>query len=153
MRRVLRVPPAGIAAQMSGIAIVALLPLALWAGYSAWREAEAAPVRAAASLQARADGMAGAAGAAVAKVQQMIEVLSERPEVRGLDGAACQRLLQDLVRIDPLLANAGVADATGRPVCISMRGPGPVPVQVGDRRWFQQAHGQRGHGHRRTATQ
>jgi PAS domain S-box-containing protein len=65
----------------------------------------------------------------LARNRQLLDFLAGRPEIIHADEAACRSLLIGLVRIDPLLANAGFADATGRVVCTTV-GHDRIPSSV-----------------------
>lgn len=69
--------------------------------------------------------------------RQLLVVLSQLPEVRSGDVAACQALLADLLADFPLYANLGVIAPDGFLTCSAI--PASGPLDLSDRTYFQQA--------------
>lgn len=69
--------------------------------------------------------------------KQILVVLSELSAMKQRDVAECERLLADIISLNPLFANLAVADASGEAWCSAV--PMVEPINVSDRRYFQDA--------------
>jgi PAS domain S-box-containing protein len=70
--------------------------------------------------------------------RQLLVTTAQLPEVHGNRATACRTLMADLLRQFPQYANLGVAGADGFVRCQGVT-PSKTPVDVRDRKWFQDA--------------
>lgn len=76
-------------------------------------------------------------GQLIGGVRQLLVSLSQLPEIRARDAAACSAFLSKLLQQYPLYANLGVASADGTTRCSAL--PVQTPVNLSDRAYFQRA--------------
>lgn len=124
------------------LVLAAILPLA---GLSAWlvaREIESTAERARTQLKFTASAVAASQDRIAESVHHLLGAIASMPEVREGRPDACNSRLELLRQRFPVYANLGVADGSGRVVCIA-RGQG-IGLDVSDRAFFQRAMAQRG---------
>ena len=69
--------------------------------------------------------------------RQLLDLLVHLPEVRSLEPALCDPLLEELLKQNPLYANFGIASREGMIICSGLPFPGPICIT--DRLWFKRA--------------
>ncbi|HJV35377.1 PDC sensor domain-containing protein, partial [Geomonas sp.] len=72
-------------------------------------------------------------------IRNLLNALSEIPEIRSKDPVGCSRILNTLLEKSPTSINVGVADVDGRVIATGIRQPLPIRYGVGDRKYFQDA--------------
>ncbi|HJV65979.1 MAG TPA: EAL domain-containing protein [Geomonas sp.] len=72
-------------------------------------------------------------------IRNLLNALSEIPEIRAKDPAGCSRILNTLLEKSPSSINVGIADVDGRVLATGLKQPLPIKYVVGDRKYFQDA--------------
>jgi PAS domain S-box-containing protein len=91
------------------------------------------------AMENDAAGIAHDAQTWLVDTSQYLDFIARRPMVRSMDGRHCDPLLEDVSKRRRHVANVLVTDAAGKPTCLSVRGPGPVPESWSGWPWFQAA--------------
>jgi signal transduction histidine kinase/DNA-binding response OmpR family regulator len=118
--------------------LVVALPLLALHGYTLYREAENDRAQAVAAVAARSQDAAKEVDAALSRVERMLAFLSGRRELVDLDATRCTELMKGISSVDPILANVGLVDMEGRPLCLSVVAPGRY-ASYKDVAWFREA--------------
>lgn len=74
--------------------------------------------------------------------RELLFVMSQTPEVRGLNHHACSDLFRRILPRNPQYSNFGMADDTGRLLCSAL--PFRPGINIGDREYFRRAKAIRG---------
>ena len=90
------------------------------------------------SMRQRSQLLAQEAERVFQRSRQLLDFLAARSEILQGDAAACRSLMTELLRIEPLLANAGYAGADGRVRCTTVESA-RVPTSVAGRPSFAAA--------------
>jgi PAS domain S-box-containing protein len=122
---------------------VLTLPWVVALSYEIEHDRRAAERDALQSMRQRSQLLAQEAERILQRGRQLLDFLAARPEILQDDASACRSLLTGLVRIEPLLANAGYADADGRVRCTTVESA-RVPASVAGSQAFQAARGSTG---------
>ena len=123
------------------LVLVALLPLGALSTWFALRDADADAAQVRAELRRTAVSVAAGHDRVIESVHHLLGALVTIPELREPPPDSCRRLFAGLLERFPEYANLGVADASGRVVCVA-RGEF-VSSSVADRQYFQRAVAQR----------
>jgi PAS domain S-box-containing protein len=99
---------------------VVTLPWLLALVLDIFHDRQAAERRVLDSAQQRAELLAEEIDGALQRSRLLLDFLGGRPEIRQADGSACRSLLTGLVKLDPLLLNAGLASPDGKMLCASV---------------------------------
>jgi signal transduction histidine kinase/DNA-binding response OmpR family regulator len=124
-------------------AFAVAVPLLALHAYTLHAQSRRADAAALAAVQARSQRVANEVDAALMRVRRMTSFLAARPELRSLAGPACSELVKGLTSVDPLLANVGVVDLQGQPVCLSVVSPARY-ASYAHVAWFKEAIGAEG---------
>ncbi|MGM9488605.1 PAS domain S-box protein [Ideonella sp. YS5] len=119
---------------------VVTLPWVVALSYEIEHDRRAAEQAALESMRQRSQLLAQEAARMLQRGRQLLDFLAARPEILQDDRSACRSLLTGLVRIEPLLANAGYADADGSVRCTTVESAS-VPTSVARTQAFQAARG------------
>lgn len=76
------------------------------------------------------------AAAALQEAERLARHMASRPLVRALDVARCDPALAELQGLSANLANLGVVDVAGNPVCSVLQSPPGGLLNVGDPSWL-----------------
>ncbi len=120
------------------IAVVAMPLLALLA-YNLSHESLQARESAIQTVESLAAGIGQDVQSLLTGTEQYLAFLAERPLVKALDDQTCDPLLEGVAQRRQHVANVFITDLAGKPVCYSVKRPGPLPANVSDFAWFQQA--------------
>ncbi|WP_374569025.1 PAS domain S-box protein [Ideonella sp.] len=99
---------------------VVTLPWLLALVFDIFQDRQAAEARVMDSAHKRSELLAEEVDSTLQRNRQLLDFLSDRPEIRQADVAGCKTLLAGLLRIDPLLANAGLVGLDGQVLCASV---------------------------------
>jgi len=134
-----RAGPMPFAARLLGFGALLLLPLLCFSAYGLWRDVERDRRDAGENVRLLALEAAGDGERELARARRLIAFLAARPEVQLLDSAACNTMLSSQLKLDPLLANAGVLDLDKRVICnaADLRTGRRMPID--DQGWWSEA--------------
>jgi PAS domain S-box-containing protein len=119
---------------------VVTLPWVLALAYAIEHERRGAEEDALHSMRQRSQLLAQEAERVLRRSRQLLDFLAARSEILQGDVSACRSLMKELLSIEPLLANAGFADAEGHVRCTTVEGS-RVPTSVAGRPSFEAARG------------
>lgn len=108
------------AVRLLGFALLVLLPLLLLTAYNIRRDIARERDDAVDQVRLLSGAVAEDARHVLGRVERLLDFLSQRPELLGMDGPRCTDLLKGQVQVDPMLANIGVIDARGQGICSSI---------------------------------
>ncbi|MDI4635916.1 PAS domain S-box protein [Pelomonas sp. V22] len=127
------------ATRLLGFGALVLLPLLCFSGYSLWRDRERDQLDAQGRVHLLAIEAAADAQRELDRGHRLLAFLRERPEVVALDSTLCNTMLRGQLKLDPLLANAGVLDLDKHIVCSSVDLPTGLKVPLDGGRWWAEA--------------
>ncbi|MEQ1685831.1 MAG: PAS domain S-box protein [Burkholderiaceae bacterium] len=125
--------------QLVGLIALVAVPLLALMAYNLAHEARQARQSAYQAVENLATGIGHDTDSLLVATEQYLVFLAARPLVKALDDQRCDPLLEGVVQRRQHFANVFVTDLVGKPVCFSVKGPGPVPANVSGFAWFQQA--------------
>jgi PAS domain S-box-containing protein len=117
------------------IVMTAVLPIAIAAGVHLLLDYREHYDDAKLALQVAAETMAQKHSAQVDGIKSELVAISQFPEVRMKEWAACTRLLKNILKQDPVSHNIGIADISGNVVASAVGGG----FSISDRKYFKDA--------------
>ncbi|HEY5513276.1 MAG TPA: PAS domain S-box protein [Geomonas sp.] len=131
-----RILSLSVRAQMFLMALIIALPAAGSIAYSGVKVRQAAIEAAIQETRKIVDSIAIEQQHATASAEQLMTALAQLPELRGHDAARAQKILSDILRLNPLYLNISVADPAGM---VWASAVSTKPVSMADRRYFRNA--------------
>ena len=117
---------------------VVTLPWVLALAYEIEHDRRHAEESALHDMRQRSQLLAQEAERVLQRSRQLLDFLAARSEILQGDASACRSVLTELLRIEPLLANAGYAEADGRVRCTTVESA-RVPASVAGQPAFEAA--------------
>jgi len=114
-------------------------PLIALQWYELKQDAHAAREAAYRSVENYASSVAQDADSLLADTEQYLQFIARRPMILALDSTRCDPLLDAVPKRRRHVANVFVTDASGKPICFSVTGPGPIPVDLNTYDWYRAA--------------
>ncbi|MEO8153670.1 MAG: ATP-binding protein [Rhizobacter sp.] len=71
--------------------------------------------------------------------EQYLAFLSVRPMILAMDSQRCEPLLEGVEKRRQHVANVFISDLNGKPICFTVKGPGPIPENLQPYDWYRLA--------------
>ena len=113
------------------------IPLVATVGYVIYSDMQQTIAYTKTSLRTLVSTMASNTGGRIADNRQLLERLASRPFIKQIDPKNCDRVLEDMLILNPHYANIGYTDMHGQGICSALLQPNGKRLNVGKTPWFQ----------------